>query len=97
MIKRIALIFFIFFLLLLIFFAVTWYNYFNGSGVDFVGGIFQIGLILATIYYFIFTVWTYRLLRSNLNSARSATIQLVSIFVLGVASGLGILTMLYRR
>lgn len=98
MMKKITLIFLLYFLLLLIFIGVTWVKYYSDIstyGGEMADGFFLLALILATIYYFFLTVWTYIIYRSNFANLVSIKIQLTLLFVLGVLSSLFLLGMAY--
>jgi len=93
--KKIALTFIIYFLLIFIFIVSTLFKYnsnlriFGGEMSD---GILLIGLMIATIYYFILTVWTYRIYRSDFTNLSSIKFQLGLIFLLGILSSIYLLT-----
>jgi len=96
MTKKVASIFLIYFILLMIFIAATWFKVlYNGSG-EMADSIFLIFLVIATIYYFIFTNWTYVLFKkSSNNKSYSLEVQLVCIFIFGILSSLYLLLRIY--
>lgn len=82
--------------LILIFLCATWFK-FNKNLVNYGGeiadGIFGLHLILATIYYFSFTVWTYKIYKSQ--SLKLAGIQLLVIFTFSIIAAIITLVKIY--
>ena len=94
--KTTALIFFIVNCLILLFICATWYIYnrnLSEYGGEMADGIFGIGLLLSTIYYFSFIVWTYKIYRSE--ALKSAGLQLVLIFIFSILTAIVLLFKLY--
>ena len=96
--KQTALIFLIVHFLILLFICATWYKYNSNVskyGGEMADGIFAILLFIATIYYFIFTVWTYRVYKRANETLKFAELQLGLIFVFSIVTAIGILLKLY--
>ena len=94
--KTTALIFFIVNCLILLFICATWYKYnrnLSEYGGEMADGIFGIVLLLATMYYFSFTVWTYKVYRSQ--SLKSGGFQLGLIFVFSILTAIILLFKMY--
>ncbi len=93
--KRIAFVFFIYFILVLTYISFIWYKFYNDNfSTDFIGGLFPIILLFGLVYYFIFTVWSYRIM-VNTTEIKSLRAQLVSILTLGILSSIVMLIWIY--
>jgi len=81
--KSIALVLLILHCAILFFICATWYKLnkniseFGGEMAD---GIFMIGMLIATIYYFGLTVWSYLVYKNPLRT----NMHLISVFIFGI-------------
>lgn len=94
--KTIALFFFVVHCLLILFICAIWYRYnrnLSEYGGEMADGIFGIVLLLSTIYYFSFTVWTYKVYKSK--SLKTAGLQLGLIFVFSILTAVILLFKMY--
>jgi|SRR6185295_4254787 len=90
--KKLTLTFLLYFFFLGVFGLWTWIKYTrdvsqNGGG-EMADTIFLLGLIVATVYYGLITIWTFRLYRQRKSNKSGTTIQLTAIFFLGICSSL---------
>jgi hypothetical protein len=85
--KKTALGLLIYFILVLILICYTWAR-FNlntaGSGLDTIDGIFFWMLCFAVAYFFILTVWSYRLFKAVNYHYLNFKIELILLFIMGI-------------
>lgn len=97
MARKVAFVFLIYFILLILFIAATWFKFLNNGGGEIADSIFLMFLAVVTIYYFIFTNWTYVLFKKSANTeSYSPKVELVSIFIFGILSSVYLLLKVYN-
>jgi hypothetical protein len=95
-IKTTSLVFFIAHCFMLTYIYATWYKYFrnlSADGGEMGDGVFSIALLLATIYYLRFTIWIYKIYRSE--SLDTAGLQLGCIFLFSIVPTIILLFKIY--
>ncbi len=87
--RILAMIFLAYFFLLGLFGALTWVKFMGNlsrDGAEMVDSLFLFGLMIATGYYGLLTVWTFSLYEKQQKAVGTTVIQLSVIFLLGICS-----------
>lgn len=95
-IKKIARLFLIVFSLIVLLVCSAWFwfnNNVSGNGAEMADSFLFMLLLLATVYYSSFAVWTYRVYKYE--AVKFAGLQLGLIFIFGILTAMAILLRLY--
>lgn len=65
-----------------------WYKFDNDAGPTDFGGLVLLIMLFLIVYYYILTVWTWRMIMRYSEFNKSATVQFVLIFLIGILPSL---------